>query len=190
MQIKEIIKDAALMVGRIDVCDYINNNKTELNDTYETINTMVNLSNLVINELACTYIPLIRKEEISLVYGRQNYDIFSRKVVKIIAIYDSYGQKIDFEEELEGIYVKSKKSVVETIKVEYEYLPNHLALDDDAGYIEKNVSAREIACGVAAEYCISQGLFEQAVMHHKRYIDALSQKVVVKNSKIKDRSWC
>ena len=94
------------------------------------------------------------------------------------------GKKIDFS--LDGSYLLTNayKCVVE-----YEYAPKNYGLDDDIGYTEQDISLSALAYGVTAEYCITQGLFEQAVMHHKRFVDNVAEICLPKNKKIKSRSW-
>ena len=78
---------------------------------------------------------------------------------------------------------------MENLVVEYQYSPTNYALEDEIGYTEKDISSRVIAYGVASEVCIIEGEFEQAVMHHKRYVDEIALLTMPKNAMIKQRSW-
>ena len=215
MQLKEIIKNACLMLGKGEVVKYLESeiddgyddgwyeddyypdygdgefgestNSSTGTDTLETVNLMVNLANLVINELACTYIPLITQEQVFFSNGKAFYKNFNKKAVKILGVYTLSGNALDFADKTEYVMVSSK--INETLIIEYQYTPNNYALNDEIGYTEKDVSARVIAYGVASEICISEGNFDQAVMHHKRYVDEISLLTMPKNATIKQRSW-
>ena len=126
MQLNEIIKDAALMLGKEDIVkyldslnqdeDYDDGYDDEYDDWYEEeenweeiygdgefgasagedsldkVNLMVNLANLVINELACTYLPLITEEQMTFSNGKAYYKDFKKKAVKILKVYNLFGQ--------------------------------------------------------------------------------------------------
>lgn len=183
MKVSDIVKLTALMTGKSDVIDYLNGGEGQAH-TLETLSTMVDLCNLVINELACTYIPITRKEITSFVYGRFSFNTLREKVIRVVAVYDADGKEVEFSHDNDNIYANIQKG-----SVEYEYSPSNYGLDSVIGYTEMKISARVIAYGVSAEYCINQGLFEQAVMFHKRYVDALAEICVPKNVSIKKRSF-
>ena len=213
MQLKEIIKNASLMLGKSDVVKYLDGDfssdddyddgyyeedggiygEEEIDtagaDTLEAVNLMVNLSNLVINELACTFIPLVAEEQIVFSNQKAYYKNFKKKVVKILGVFDLSGRKLDFIDKTEYILVNSALASTQTLMVEYQYSPDNYALTDEIGYSEMQISARTIAYGVASEVCISEGDFDQAVMHHKRCVDEIALITMPKNATIKQRSW-
>ena len=218
MRLKEIIKNTAIMVNVPDVVRYVDeecalndewadgmeyedqwiveewwndgyyNDGTEISaETYEKLNIFVNLTNLVINELACTYVPMVIEEQLSFVNGKAFYKDFSKKAVKILGVKDMSGVELEFVDKAE--YLQVPFSVNQTLIVEYQYSPDNYYILDKIGYTEKDISARVIAYGVASEYFINQGNFEQAVIYHKRYVDEISLLTLPKNSKIKQRRW-
>ena len=156
-------------------------------DIYESVNLVVNLTNLVINELACTYFPMVIEEQVSFSNGKAFYKDFSKKVVKILGVNDQYGCSLEFIDKAEYLYIPS--TINQTLTVKYQYSPDNYTIMDVVGYSERAISARLIAYGVASEYYIIQSDFEQAVMYHKRYLDEISLLTLPKNSKIKQRSW-
>lgn len=188
MKVKDIIKDVAVMVGKNEIIEYFNYNVMETDYILEAVNTMTYLVNLVINELACTYIPLEKEETIKLSNGQIEYSKFSEKVVKIIEVRDFSKKALDFEDNLEYLSLGSKIGDGEVI-VKYNYMPANYGIEDTIGYQEKDISSREIAYGVASEYCINQGLFDLAVIFHERYVQSISKHFFPKNNKIRNRSW-
>ena len=190
MQLKEIIKNASLMLGKLDVVKYLENEKNDTigADTLETVNLMVNLANLVINELACTFVPLVAEEQMFFSNQKAYYKNFKKKVVKILGVYDLSGKAVDFSDKTEYVLINSDLNNYSLV-VEYQYAPNNYGLTDQVGYNEKQISARIMAYGLASEVCISEGDFDQAVMHHKRYVDEIALLTMPKNATIKQRSW-
>ncbi len=184
MTIRDIVRSSALILGKNDVITYLDGGQNTGIDTFESVNLLTNLCTLVIDELSATYIPLIKKETVTFSKGKHALINFSQKVVKMIGVYDMDGNSVDFS--VDGIYVTAD---ISKCIVEYEYAPKNYGLEDKIGYSEKDISLSALAYGVAAEYCITQGLFEQAVMHHKRFVDIVAEACVPKNKMIKSRSW-
>lgn len=183
MKVRDIIKLTARMTGRNDVVDYLNGGKGQT-QTLETVAIMVELCNLVINELASLYIPLVNTEFVVFSYQYIPYSRLTEKVVRIRNVYDINGVSVKFNDAIQEVYANLLSGYIE-----YEYSPSTYDLDSVIGYTEKDVSAGIIAYGVSAEYSINQGLFEQAVMFHKRYVDGVAEKRSLKNAVIKERSW-
>ena len=184
MKIRDLVRNAALILGKTDVIAYLDGQTNTGVDTLESVNLLTNLCTLVIEELSSTYIPLIGKTTVTFVNGRIALEQLNQKIVKIISVCDVEGKYVDFS--VDKFYVIAN---VAKCTVEYHYLPKNYGLEDKIGYSEKDISGTNLAYGVVAEYCITQGLFEQAVMHHKRYVDAVAEICLPKNKKIKARSW-
>ena len=155
--------------------------------TYEALNLIITLINLVLNELACTYFPMVIEEKINFSNKKAFYKDFSKKAVKILEVSDQYGCSLEFVDKTEYVYVPA--TINQTLTIKYQYVPDNYGIMDKIGYTEKDISARVIAYGVASEYYISQGDFELAVIYHKRYLDEISFLTKPKNAKIKQRSW-
>lgn len=185
MTVKEIIKNTAFSAGREDVVKYLDGNTTSKGeDTLPTVNLLTGLLNLVISELAGTFIPMIKQESVQTSDGKIFYADLSERAVKIIGVYNQNGNDIDFVKTAEFIKVNPG-----TVIVDYEYIPPNYGIDDTIGYTEKEVTSSVLSFGLSAEYAISLGDFDQAVMWHKRYVDAISELRKIKNVKIKNRSF-
>ena len=184
MKVREIVRNSALILNRTDIISYLDGAQNTGVDTLESLNLLTNLCALVVDELSRTYLPLTKMEKVTFESGMFDYANFEEKVVSIIAVYDLNGKKVDFVSDALQVLAN-----VGTCVVEYEYLPKTHGLDDDIGYSEKEISATVLSYGVVAEYCITQGLFDEAVMHHKRYVDAIAELCLPKNKMIKSRSW-
>ena len=183
MSIKDIVKNAALLLGRENVVDYFNGGSAN-DETLRIVNNMTGLINLVISELACTYIPMVKKEKVNVSRGKVYYKDLTENALQILNVFDERGNEVYYEISAEYLTVSNG-----TVVVEYEHSPHNYGLDDQIGYDEKTVCANVLAYGLCAEFCISEGRFEQAVMWHKRYVDALYEICTPKNTRVKQRRW-
>ena len=72
--------------------------------------------------------------------------------------------------------------------MEYEYAPSNYGINDAVGFNGK-ITAALLGYGVAAEYCVTQGRFEEAVLWRKRYTEGVERVVLPKSREIKGRCW-
>ena len=185
MTVKDILKTSASMIGRDDVVEYINGSVQNIGEqTMPTINLMVNLINLVISELSATFIPMINSETVNVENGKIYYSKLKENAIKIINVYDTDGRELSAKYTAEYIDVAGGKVIVE-----YEYAPSNYGLTDTIGYSAKDVSLSTLAYGLIAEYSISQGCFDEAVMWHKRCVEAVTAMRKMKNVTIKGRCF-
>ena len=189
MTIQEIITNTGIVLGRQDIVDYFYDGFNIGEETYSDVSFLVRIINLVVNELACTYIPLIYEQEVTFYEGRLEYIELEKKPVKILGVYDYSENEVAFIEKAQHIQLKESMPEAVTLKIKYQFVPDEYFEDSEVEYAEKDIPARVIAYGVAAEYCLSQGMFEQAVIHHKRYVTELQELKKPKNTIIKNRSW-
>ena len=185
MKVKDIVKNAAVYLGLEKVVSYIENGEYSSDSNALTAtDTLTRCANLVINELACTYFPMKKTEQIACEDGKAYYSSFTETPLEIKSVCDENGEKIGFTVYPE--YVKTDKS---TATVEYEYLPPNYDLNDTVGYKERDVPARVIAYGVAAEYLLTVRAFDESVLFHDRYEKALCKILAPKNATSKGRAF-
>lgn len=185
MVFEEIIKNTALMVGREDVVNYINY-ETDLTgeDTYPTLDLMTNLLNLVIRELAGTFIPMVKVESVQAENNKVYYKDLNETCLKVKKVFDEDGNELGFS--ITPEYLKVNK---ENVQIEYEYLPPNYYLDSTIGYTEKDISQTALCYGLASEFCICKGNFEEAVMWHDRYVSSICAQRKIRNGFIKERNF-
>lgn len=183
MTVKEILDVACTFVNRLDVKEYFSSGEGE-EQAVKDGGIFIDLLNVVVNELACTYVPMITSEDVSVAGGRIYYKDLKEKVLKIIKVTDSNNVEIDYKYAYQ--YITVDHSLVTVI---YEYAPKKVGVNDEVGYLEKDVPSRVIAYGVAAEYLLVNGDFDEAVTWHKRYTDAIANLCLPKNKKVAGRLW-
>lgn len=186
MTVKEIIKNTAAMIGREDVIKYLEEGEKASvgKDTLASLDILTRLLNLVVNELACSYIPMVKVENADSNDGKIYHKDLSETPLRILGVYDEQGKSVDFA--VDSIYTKTVRGKV---KVEYSYLPTVYGIDEEIGYSEKDVSISVLCYGLAAEFAVSQGLFDEAVTWHGRYADGVAAKCLPKNKRIKNRRF-
>lgn len=185
MTIREIIGTVATFTGRKDLKTVIETGEGYYGESVSyAAEKLTELANLVIDELACSYIPAVTAEDLKSTGGRIYYKDFTKTPLKVLKVSDLQGNRLDFSYSPEYITVN-----VQSAAVEYEFLPEAYKIDDEICYSEKDVPKRVLAYGVTAEFCITEGDFDEAVTWHKRYIDALSDICLPKNKNVKARRW-
>ncbi len=188
MTVGDILNKTGIMIGRPDISDYFSDGGGMGDETYQDVAILLKILNLVVSELSNTYYPLITRQEVTFEDGKFYYDVLERRVVKILDVQDYLGNKVDYLENAEYIELVNNSDST-TLTLVYQFAPEQYFEDSEIGYSEKDIPSRVIAYGVAAEYCISKSRFEEAVMHHNRYIWAIKELKGIKNTKIKGRSW-
>lgn len=185
MKISDIVLSVATYLGKSGVEKYLLNGDAE-NATSETLmqtDVLTRLANLVINEIAGGYIPMIKKEKITVDNGKIYIADLSENALEIKNVLYN-GQEVSFK--IKGAYVQVFAAANE---IEYSYMPHNYGLTDEIGYSEKDISSTALSFGVAAEYCLTEWRFEEAVMWRERFTDAMKKFCKIKNGKILERAW-
>ena len=183
MTVKDVVKATATFLGRENIIEYLDG-ATADNLVLSQVNTLTRLTNLVIYELACSFIPMVKTENVESNDGKVWYSSLSETPCEILNAYDQLGKEISFTVKPEFLqtnyFIKS---------VEYKYLPSAYGLEDKIGYDERTVSPVVLAYGVTAEYLLTQKAFEQSVMWHERFTEGVNKICAPKNARIRERRF-
>ena len=187
MKIKDVVKTAALLLGKERLYTALLQEEGIDSTDSEVLalaDVMTRLTNLVITELASTYILMKKCERVTFEGGKLPYSRLTETPLKILGVYDTNG--FDFAFKVHHEYLQAQTT---TAVVEYAYKPANYDLDSTIGYSEGQVSLRTLAHGLCAECCIVEGRFDEAVMWHKRYEEGVENACYPKNVTIKERSF-
>lgn len=182
MKVKDIMIKAAGLLGYADaVKAYLNGSSTSGKTQAELL---LSCFNLVENELALDYIPLIKEETFTAENGKIGYAEFASSIVRILRVSDKHGGRVPFR--LFAAYMEVDEKVV---TVRYAYTPTGKTAEEDCEFLS-GVSDRVIAFGMAAEYCTAIGLYEDARVWDKKYKEGIeaARKIGTKNT-IASRRW-
>lgn len=183
MTVKEIIKLAAVLLGRENVALYGEGDQADSETLYQ-IDVLTRCVNLVVNELSNTYVPMVKCEEVNMSDGTVRFSDLAENALKIIGLYDCAGNELSYRQYPE--YIKAERPVC---KVSYRYIPANYGYTDEIGYRETEVPARIIAFGTVAEFCLTERMFEDACSWHKRYMDGIAEICSPKNVTVRKRSF-
>ncbi len=180
MTVKSIIKLASVMLKKECAVKYLETGEVT-GDALETVDLLTRCASLVINELACSYVPLIKEE---IVDGKDKiyFSDLSESPLSVIGVYDEDGEEIRCKQKPEYVELSKK-----AFKIKYSYSPSNYNLEDKTGYSESDVPERVIAYGVCAEYCLIIHAFSESVNFHKRFMESIEELVKPKNFKTKGR---
>ncbi len=181
MTIKDIVKLCAVYLNKEDL---LKDEQFLSNQALRETNVLTVCANVVISELACSYLPLIKSEKVTANGKRVYYSSLNERALEILSVKDEQGEDLSFTVLNEYVTVPQSQVVVE-----YRYLPSNYGLCDEIGYAEEKVPLRLIAYGTIAEYLLTERAFEESLTWRNRYNDMLSIMVLPKNSKIRPRSF-
>jgi len=181
MTVKEIILLSAEMVGCAEkVRAYFAGEP----DGEREANTLLACFNRVENEVALDYLPLFAEDEVETETGSLPFSLLSKTAVRIVNATDEWDNPLSFTLFPDRIRLQPGK-----VKIIYTYTPENKGMD---GEVDENrkASARLFAYGVAAEYCLTTGLYEESATWDQKYKQAIE--AAQRSSccrKIKSRRW-
>lgn len=185
MKVKEIICAAAGLLGKETVAAYLSGESTSAGTgVMNEINSGVRLLNVLLCEIAGSYLPMIKKETPEVKDGKIYYADLSEKATRIREVLDEAGNPQFFAIHSEYVLPRNVP-----FAVVYEYLPPVYGLTDEIGEFEKSVSAAVLAFGLAAEICLAEGRYAESVMWRERFCDGLSAVVIPKCARAKSRCF-
>lgn len=159
MTVSEVIELSALLLD-IELTDDIRNN-------------LVRCYNLVEQELATDYFPILEVEKFFHVEDKIYYKDFSRKPYMLKGIQDFRGDSVSFR--LTPEYITLIKNYHGgTFFVKYYYIPDTKELYSTCTYGAEYTGI--LKYGIAAEYCLTNGDFEQAKIYNDKYKERIKLK--------------
>lgn len=182
MSVKDVISLACDFTENQELGEALSNNST-LNDEQSLLcENLVKCLNLVNNEVASEYIPLIKCERVKPQEFKVLFSTLTSNVLQIISVRDTLGRKVKFK-----AYDNYLMAFASEVDIIYQAQPEQLSLDSD---FNSNLPDRVYAYGVAREYYFQQTLFDEADVWEDRFKNSL-QVLSRKRSEIKvpERRW-
>lgn len=140
--------------------------------------------NLVENELALDYLPLLAEDELTSATGAVEYSALEYPVVKVLSVENEWGDSVKFK--LFPTYLKTQAGKV---KITYTYTPKEKGMDEASDYMTQ-VSKRLFVYGMAAEYLLATGQFEEAAAWDRKYKEGIEAAYrVLPCKRIRSRRW-
>lgn len=182
MTVKETVLLAADEIGCGDrVREYLGSKgETGKKET----ETLLRCFNLVENEVALDYLPLYAEDEAESETGRVEYSVLGKAAVRVLGVRDEWGNKIPFR-----LFPDHLRTAPGKVRIAYTYTPEEKGLEDSSDFVLQ-ASPRLFACGMAAEYCLACGLFEEAEVWDGKYRAALAAAYRARPARLlRSRRW-
>ncbi|MDR3263480.1 MAG: hypothetical protein LBT30_04140 [Clostridiales bacterium] len=178
MLIRNILKKAAAMLGEDIDFDTVTDGAADFLQCADT----------VYNEITSEYFPLLFEEDIYFDYdGRAAMSGFSKKMLYAVSVKFS-GANVKYAVFPSDIYAESMRSVYLTVR--YAYVPAPIESADYITESDFGITERTFALGVACEYCLMKGMFNESLVYDKRYKDSLKSAARKHGEiKVKGRNW-
>lgn len=165
MTVKEVVLTAATELG---VYEEVENYILGVSEEGKTkLELLLKCFQIVENELALDYIPLTTEDEIYSATGYIKFDTLSRSAVRIVSVTDASGNEATFKLYADHLVTQAGK-----VKITYTYTPEEKTLDGQSDF-KLYVSPRLIAYGIAVEYSLVCGMFEEASVWDRKYKEAI-----------------
>ncbi len=188
MKAYEIIKLACIFSDNESLSDKISEEtmadyENSFTDKEKTsLNRHLDCLQSVQDEIITEYKPLIFEE----CFKSENFKIltsaFSKPVFEILSIKDLKGRKVKFK-----VYPNYIMAFSGMVEIRYSY---KCTLENMSSEVETDIPPRILAYGVAREYLLRQGLYDDADIYENRFKDGL--KIILKkktDTQIPGRRW-
>lgn len=183
MKVKDILKITARVLQNDELSSYLGG-ESNSEETAKEVDKLFACFKLVISELCEEFLPVTKVENFSSTDGVIPFSSFSLVPLEIKSVYQR-DNEVDF-----SVNPLQLKTVSGEVTVVYEYYPDILTLEDECPYAKTRISDRIIALGVAREYALLCGLYDEAVSLDKRFSQSLSAVMFPKKLKrVKARGW-
>lgn len=180
MTVKSVLMLSLTMMNRKDLVSALS-----LSTLTDEVEKLLNCYNLVVSELCEEYLPLIHTQTISSTSGRYHFNLFHKTPLEIKAVFNRNGDEISYKQT--PLYIICDEP---EITVSYVYYPQNAKINDVSVYDKTKISERILALGVAREFLLQSGLYEEALSFDNRFQQALTQVLLKKSGAIiRARSW-
>lgn len=186
MQVRDCVAFAAEVLDAQNAVKYLKSGETnDYNNVSDTIETLLKAYNAVADEIARDFIKLTRSESFSVTGGEVRYGAFYDNPLKILSVKNVSGSEANAKICPDKIATDEGE-----ITVEYVFAPSARGLDDESDFTYTEIGERTIGYGVAAEYALMRGMYEQAVIYNEKFIAAMKNALFRrKKPKVKGRAW-
>lgn len=181
ISVNEVIATAAELVSRADVAAKVQENA----ESDQEVALLVRCFNLVESEIALDYFPLTASEEVVPTGTTVEFAALKNEPVQIVSVKDPSDMGMPFSVTGQSIVLKRSAP---RVTVKYMYAPSQKGLGEESEL--GTVSARLMALGVASEYLLACGRYEEAAAFEARYHDAVrAANIVRRKLTIPARRW-
>jgi len=166
MTIKEILIVVSRYIGKEkEVGAYLDSANPEGQLITETL---LKIFNIVENELALDYLPLIAEDVVSTTTGQVDFSKLSKAAVRILSVKDEDGKSVKYD-----LFTQYLVAQPGELKIRYTYTPTIKGFYQETDY-KLYASSRMIAYGMVAQYYYVNGMFDEGEIWNKKYREAIA----------------
>ena len=182
MTVKDVIYYAFIMCGKEDIAAHIASGAAP--DDNPDVVRMLNCYNLTVLELSEDVEPLIFTETLSSLTGEYFYTNFTKPPKQILKV-TSGGKDVPFE-----VFHDHVKTDCTACDITYDYrAARATSLSAPVEYDEKVFSPRVLAMGVASEYLLVGGAYDESLTWRERFESSVETYLLGRKKRIKPRRW-
>lgn len=169
---KEILKLTANFLGLDKLTDYLSNEEETASDEVKAdVNQLLIFMNYIVREITKDYFPLCHKESImSDSDGKIYFDKLSKKAIMIKDVKNLIDLSCHYE--IYPEYIKLENPNTE-YKVFYNYTPKTILNITEEAELPFGLDYFIVCYGIASEYCLSKGSYDEAHMWESKFVSAL-----------------
>ena len=186
MKVKEILKMTAEMAGESQLRAYYEQNAVDdVANCEENATLLLRCYNMIIEELALEYLPLMFKEELQSDNQKIYFSAFTHKPLRILAVYAENGKKVPYRFVNDYLEVENGK-----LSIEYYYRPNRADEEDEVVYNDTLIGFYTIAYGMLSQYLLERGRVSESNIYQEKYLNAVRARIAQRNNlKLPGRRW-
>ncbi|MBR1891181.1 MAG: hypothetical protein IJ811_01640 [Clostridia bacterium] len=182
MTIKDILELTCVYCGKEDLAKRLKQDKIPFEN--DEVQKLVGCYDLVTRELSEEVLPVYATEILTSPDGVYYFSQFSSVPKQIVKVTRD-GKAVKFSVSFDRVTTDSDR-----VEITYDRLIKKANdFSDVCEYTDTDVSERMLALGVASEYMLISGLFDQAESYRRRYERAVESVLLKRNKVLKARRW-
>jgi len=179
MNVNDILNKALKLLGIGDVT--VSDESTD-----PRLAVLVNALGVTYMQLITEYAPLEKEESVTISHGEAAVTSLSAAVFDVVRLTDETGSEIKCR-------MRGGKIIADrdgTFRLTYYYLPAAYPAIGGSLEVRRQITADLLARGVAAEYALESMLYEEALLHDKKYKEGLQNVLSVHRSvRVDGKRW-
>lgn len=151
----------------------------------DTDKLLIRCANNCLDEITAEYLPLKCDLKVTATGGSIPYSLLGETVYDVLSVTDAQGNKVKFE------LMPSRIKVARDGEYTVRFCTRAPQLEPDGEVpVQLRLTPRILSYGIAAEYLLVSGFYEEAVTYDTRFKDALKRAVFGgSEKKIRMRRW-
>lgn len=182
MKVRDILKGASVILSKHDLTSKL---ASEEEIVSSEVDMLLVATNLILEEIACDYIPCYKIEEIVVRDNKYSISELSESLLAIRSIKDGKMQSVSHFVNGDYIVLPNGK-----FTIKYTYLPKRVNIDSDIIGFDRQLTDRVIIYGVVSEYYLMSGLYSEAELMRGKFESAItSASKKLTNIVMRGRVW-